>query len=424
MISFRFPYDGNLFIFRQILIIHCMTSFSLARFASLNILLFVVSIVNGQDAAVQSILQPTATVCGGDLFPTIVVGNAGMSDLTSLRVNYELDGTVVANYSWLGTLMPGQTDTISFPFLSLALGVYNLRIYTSDPNFSVDVNPLNDTLIRTFEVTESIGVAPPFKADFDDSGFPYTGYIVNNPDGAVGWTQTEVSAFTGSGSLYMNNYNYSGIGQQDEFTLPGIDISKLDKGGLSFFVSYAQYGLNSGFADTLEILVSGDCGITFDQVYKKYGSDLATAPPTTAEFFPRGSFDWRKEWVDLSTYFESTFLVIQFRHTSNYENNLFLDRIRVEQIFALSNEDELAEGRKLYSFVNSAGSIDVSFEGFSRAEGQLSLTDVHGRVLYTTDVSVGLINQPVSIPAQGLSPGVYFIQVTGDQPVATSVIIK
>lgn len=401
-----------------------MTSFSPARFALLSILLFVVSFANGQDAAVQSILQPSATVCGGDLFPTIVIGNAGISDLTSLRVNYELDGTVVANYSWLGTLMPGQTDTISFPFLSLALGVYNLKIYVSDPNFSLDINPVNDTLLRTFEVTESVGLAPPFKADFDDTGFPYTGYIVNNPDGTVGWEQTEASAFTGSGSLYMNNYNYSGIGQQDEFTLPGIDISKLDKGGLSFFVSYAQYGLNSGFADTLEILVSGDCGITFDQVYKKYGSELATAPPTTAEFFPRGSFDWRKEWVDLSPYFEATFLVVQFRHTSNYENNLFLDRIRVEQIFALSNEEELTEGRKLYSFVNPAGSIDVSFEGFSRAEGELLLTDVHGRELYKANVSIGGGTQSVSIPAQGLSSGVYFLQLIGEQTAASSVILR
>ncbi len=401
-----------------------MTSFSPARFALLSILLFLGSFAYSQDVALQSVLQPTATVCGGDLFPTVVIGNSGMSDITSLRVNYELDGTVIANYSWLGTLTPGQTDTISFPFLSLALGVYELRIYTSDPNFAVDVNPLNDTLLRSFEVTESIGLAPPFKADFDDPGFPYTGYIVNNPDGKVGWEQTEATAFTGTGSLYMNNYNYSGIGQQDEFTLPGIDISKLDKGGLSFFVSYAQYGLNSGFADTLEILVSGDCGKTFDQVYKKYGSDLPTAPPTTAEFFPRGSFDWRKEWVDLSSYFESTFLVVQFRHTSNYENNLFIDRIRVEQIFALSNEEELSESRNLYSFVNPAGSIDVSFEGFSRAEGELLLTDVHGRVLFRTEVSLGLVNKPVNIPAQGLVPGLYFIQLTGEQPAATSVIIR
>lgn len=398
-----------------------MTYFPPVRSAILGILLFVTSFAQGQDAAVQSILQPSATVCGGDLFPIIVIGNAGMTDLTSLRVNYELDGTVIANYSWIGTLTPGQTDTISFPFLSLALGVYDLKIYTSDPNFLVDINPLNDTLLRTFEVTESIGLSPPFKADFDDPGFPYTGYIVNNPDGAVGWEQTEFAAFTGTGSLYMNNYNYSGIGQIDEFTLPGINVSQLNNAALSFFLSYAQYGVNSGFSDTLEIFVSGDCGITFDQVYKKSGADLATAPATTAEYFPRGSYDWRKEWVDLSDYFESTFLVIQFRHTSNYENNLFLDRIRVEEVFSLSTEDELAAGRKLYAAVNPTGAIEVSFEGFSRAFGDLSLTDVQGRELFVTEVSN---TQAVTIPAQGLPAGVYFLQFAGEQAASTSVILR
>lgn len=400
-----------------------MSRFSPACFVSCMILMMGSFSLSAQDVAVHSILQPTATVCGGDLFPTVVIGNEGTIDLTSLRVNYELDGTVIANFNWIGTLTPGQTDTINFPFLSLPLGIYTLRVFSSDPNFTMDINPLNDTLQRTFEVTESIGTPIPFRADFDATGFPYDGYILNNPDGGISWERTETAAYTGTGSLYMNNYNYNGIGQEDEFTLPGVNMTTTDKAGLQFLLSYAQYGVNSGFADTLEVYVSGDCGVTFDRVYQKYGADLATAPATTAEFFPRGTFDWRLEWVDLSNYFEATFLVIRFRHVSNYENNLFLDRIRVSKIFSLSTEDDL-------TFADLSASQDANDRVTIRLNqpypgtAALQVTDLQGRVIYQEDQVILSAQELSSFDASSMSAGLYHIQLKGDVSTTVPLMIR
>ncbi len=394
-----------------------MNLFSLRFCVSCLLSIVLTPAITAQDVTVRSILQPSATVCGGEVLPVVVVGNEGTTNLQYFRVNYELDGTVVANFTWVGVLEPGHSDTISFPTLSLGLGVYSLKIFTSDPNFLMDMNPANDTLNRTFEVTESIGVDPPFRGDFDQSGFPYDGYILNNPDGATTWERTEQTGFLGTGAIYMNNYNYNGIGQEDEFTLPGINLSKLDKAGLSFYASYAQYGLNSGFADTLEVYVSGDCGVTFERVYQKYGENLATAPATTSEFFPRGSFDWRKEWVGLSDYFEATFLVVRFRHVSNYENNLFLDRIRLEKIFALDTEDELASRVRLVAFPDkTTNQIEVSIQAdLPSGTADLLLTDIHGRTLHRIENITLAGQREISIPASTLTSGVYYLRLQSNQ---------
>ena len=380
-----------------------------------------------QDAGVKTILQPTATVCGGDLLPVVIVTNYGTADLTYFRINYELDGSVLANYSWIGSLQTGETDTLIFPPLNLGLGLYTLRVFTSDPNFMADLNPANDTLARTFEVTESIGLAPPFFADFDDPDFPYDGFIVNNPDGEIGWQRTDSVTFSGAGALYMNNYDYNGIGQEDEFTLPGINLTKLDRAGLSFMVSYAQYGVNSGFADTLEVYVSGDCGVTFDRVYQKYGAELATAPPTTSAFFPRGSWDWRQEWVDLSAYFEATFLVVRFRHVSNYENNLFLDRIGVEKIFALDAEAELNQQAVITTHLDPGSSVlavEVRSGNGKTGRASFVMMDIHGREVYRESVNVSTAVRDIQVPVSSVPAGVYYLQLTGDFMASEPVILR
>ena len=272
-------------------------------------------------------------------------------------------------------------------------------------------------------MTESIGTPVPFKADFDDAGFPYSGYVLNNPDGAIGWEQTEAAAYSGVGSMYLNNYNYNGIGQEDEFTLPGINLTTTDKAGLSFLLSYAQYGANSGFADTLEVYVSGDCGVSFDRVYQKYGAELATAPATTSEFFPRGRYDWRQEWIDLSDYFEATFLVVRFRHVSNYENNLFIDRVRVSKIFSLANEEALLLTR-LTAIQHSDGTVSVRLGRPMAGRGTLRVIDMHGRVVKVSE-NLPLTRQELDrLDMSGLAAGLYQIRLEGDFTATTSILIR
>ena len=80
--------------------------------------------------------------------------------------------------------------------------------------------------------------------------------------------------------------------------------------------------------DTLDIMVSPDCGKSFNSVYKKWGSVLSTKPGFTAtEFIPMKS-DWRKETIDLSR-FKGTDIQIRIRGTNQYGNNVYLDNINI-----------------------------------------------------------------------------------------------
>jgi hypothetical protein len=94
--------------------------------------------------------------------------------------------------------------------------------------------------------------------------------------------------------------------------------------------------------DTLEVLLTTDCGKTYKSVYKKWGEDLTTVdknfPPVfpttdTVGFVPNSLVQWRTELVDVSRYVlaNSKFQFV-FRSTSNRGNNTFLDKIDISTI--------------------------------------------------------------------------------------------
>ena len=94
--------------------------------------------------------------------------------------------------------------------------------------------------------------------------------------------------------------------------------------------------------DTLEVLLTTDCGQTFRSVYKKWGEDLSTvdknfplvfASNDTVGFVPSSVLHWRTEWIDVTKFVpaNSRFQFV-FRSTSNRGNNLFLDKVDISTV--------------------------------------------------------------------------------------------
>ena len=81
--------------------------------------------------------------------------------------------------------------------------------------------------------------------------------------------------------------------------------------------------------DTLEILVTKDCGNSFTTVYKKWGKDLRTVDtPQQDEFFPTAS-QWKKDTADLTAFASQSPVQVFFRFTNNFQNNIFIDNVNL-----------------------------------------------------------------------------------------------
>ena len=292
-----------------------------------------------RDLTVTSIPLPKSVVCTATNTPQVTVQNVGSETVTSYNVVYTVDGGAPVTTTGTGTpLAPNAIATVNLTNVTFTNGPHTFTVYTSNPvtvSGSGDLNTTNDTLRKT--VTLVTTVTPPVVEGFENTTFPPTGWAVVNPDNNITWART-TSAGSGSGaSAFVRNYAYANKGQTDDFVSPQVSYTNVDSVFLSFDVAAAAYSYaGSTFIplDTLEVLVTKDCGNTFTSVYKKWGADLQTVGDPNlsqnVEFIPAGKNQWRTEFIDLSGVGAANGpLQVYFRNKNNFQNNIYLDNINL-----------------------------------------------------------------------------------------------
>lgn len=284
------------------------------------------------NAALQSIDAPAARICSSSLTPAVTIQNAGTQVLTSLNITVLIDGKSSSTYNWNGALAHNATAQVQLNDLTIADGIHTIAVYTSEPNSKPDEVTDNDTLTSAFQY---YAAAATVSEGFENTTFPPTAWDIVNPDGYITWQRTTRAARSGNASVMINNFNYNANDQKDDLRFPDINIAGVDSAFLSFYVAAATYtdiNTANNVWDTLEVLVSKDCGATYTSIYKRYGSGLVTrTTPTTTEFVP-ASAEWRKDSINLADYINAGNIMLAFRNTEEYENNIYLDDVNLRTV--------------------------------------------------------------------------------------------
>jgi hypothetical protein len=102
------------------------------------------------DMAVDALLSPSFPIDSGLQNVVVRVRNNGSTAITSMNISYKLNSLAAVTQPWSGTLSPCDTVTIIFSGIQQVNIPFNanntFKVYTSNPNSTVDVNNLNDTL--------------------------------------------------------------------------------------------------------------------------------------------------------------------------------------------------------------------------------------------------------------------------------------
>ncbi|MBE0641426.1 MAG: hypothetical protein IH599_05275, partial [Bacteroidales bacterium] len=100
-------------------------------------------------AALEVTGLPNST-CQGELSPTLKIKNMGANTLTSLNVNYRVNGGSLSTYAWTGSLPFYSETTINLPSISFPVLPSNtLEVFPSSPNGQPDQFAGNDTLVES-----------------------------------------------------------------------------------------------------------------------------------------------------------------------------------------------------------------------------------------------------------------------------------
>ncbi|HEU4553503.1 MAG TPA: M43 family zinc metalloprotease [Chitinophaga sp.] len=287
--------------------------------------------LKNNDAAVATVNAPLGQICGAGFTPRVVLKNKGAQTLTNVRISYQVDGGAPQTFNWTGSLTALKEETVQLPAGTAGTGNHIITAYTSLPNGVTDEAPENDTAAASFRYFAPASL--PLSEGFESATFPpANGWDIWNPDGGFTWELTRDAAKSGSQSAVMRNLGYATNGAIDDLYSPVINAQGYDSVFLLFDVAAAvQTSLNAvnNPWDSLQVLVTVDCGQTLDSVYGKWGPNLVTRPtPTAAEFVPAAT-EWRKDSVNLTPYIRFGQFRVVFRNISNYENNIYLDNINI-----------------------------------------------------------------------------------------------
>ncbi len=141
------------------------------------------------DGGISFVISPSGLVCDASSIPQVELTNYGTNTLTSININYNVDGGSSSTYLWSGSLTSGAATIVSLPSISYATGSHILDVDSSLPNGMIDEDNSNDGSSSSFTSQQQ----QVYFQDADNDGFgdpnisildctPPSGYVPDNTD--------------------------------------------------------------------------------------------------------------------------------------------------------------------------------------------------------------------------------------------------
>ena len=130
----------------------------------------IANVTETNDATPFMILGVDENFCGSTLTPQVGIRNSSGSNLSSLDINYSINGGTIQTYNWTGDLAPFDEGFVDLPAITFnAQSLDNqLLITTSNPNNSSDEDPSNNEISHSFDATPVFGLTPSIEFRTDE----------------------------------------------------------------------------------------------------------------------------------------------------------------------------------------------------------------------------------------------------------------
>ena len=376
------------------------------------------------DAGINSIISPNGIVCNTTFAPIVKLMNYGASALTAATINYKIDNNPNQTYSWTGNLASAASTNVTLPNMTTTAGTHT---FTSSTTVASDGNPGNDGSTSAF-TTAGAAQTPPVQEPFANaSPFPPGTWTINNPDALTTWAYNAANYPTSSGgSMFMDYFNYTAQGQKDEFISSPLNFAAATSAQMTFEVAYQLFtdpATSPNFSDTLQVLTSSDCGVTWNSAYKKYGASgpnqLTTVTPefSANAFVPAAAGDWRLETVSLPL---APSVLVKITGIGNYENQMYVDDINITAVVGVS-ETTLDNYFSVYPNPSN-GTVNIYLSSAELGNADVKITNLLGEVISETSINTSA-QRKISFNLENSSNGIYFVNVKTNSGSATKKVM-
>ncbi len=323
-----------------------------------------------------------------------------------------------ATYQWT---FPGGNPSTS-------TSMYPEIVYTTSGNFDVSLTVTDSSLSSSLTKTSFITTVPngifPVAENFE-SGILSDGWRLKGQAGnGSRWIILDTVGGYGASShcLQYDNWYYDTQGNHDAVFTAKYDFTNMITEKIYFDVAYAFY--NTTYSDSLEVLASTDCGLTFTSIYLKGGTGLATAPPNTSNPFVPTSAQWRTDTIDISSLSGYSDVIFSFENIGHYGQEIYLDNINIEGtiINAIQNVVNNFNFNLFPNPVSNEVKVKLEERISTNETMEVRIFDLLGKEVLFTKISSHAAE--FSIPIGHLKEGAYFLQLSKDGEKSVERFVK
>lgn len=291
-------------------------------------------------------VTPTNTCGNGTAASVAVTVNGAGSAAGSISGN----ASVCANASGLIYSISSVAGASSYTWtvpsgasITAGQGRTSITVTMGSTGGNITVTPIStcgNGAAATLAVSTS-GGSTPLVEGFETS-VPPSNWTLNNADNGTTWSRTTTAYASGTASAKMTFFGYTtNLGGKDELQTQAISFVGKTNHSLTFKHAYAwmdRAGTANDRRDSLQILISTNCGSTWTQLFYKGGNTLSTltnGAGQQAAFTPT-SGQWVNNTIDLSAYDGQSGVIIKFVAINRNGNNLYLDDINISGTTAVA----------------------------------------------------------------------------------------
>ncbi len=368
-------------------------------------------VVLPSDAA--SLISPVVDVtCDNQIHPFVTVTNESQANsITNMTLTPYLDGVAGNPTIWNGSIAAGMSSQIAFDAITTSTvngqHTFSCTMQMNVPNY----NLTNNATKVNYMVASVFNTSMPVE-EFMYGIYPPPNWMVVNVDGGPSWSRATTAGNNSMESSKYDFYNNAVAGDRDELYLPPLDLSAAVNPYITFDVAYAQKDpINN---DALDVLGSYDCGISWNLLYTKAGTDLSTVPAFNFPGWvptPDDATNWRNEAVPL-TGMNKPNLLLKFATTADGGNNLYIDNVNIISDYVGLPKNKISQ--ELFTVYPNPASSHVTIKTAlaNTGKAQLQVLNTLGQVVYSKEINGTSTSQNITdLNVQNFATGIYNVML-------------